>query len=149
MHDFLVAEWLLLLVSNIFYISITDGVGLLGGTINYFASCDNPPKVMLSTHLSEIFESGCLGGWFLDVHILAMDYTVHTCRNWGYKLPYNCTYFSSVKGPLGSNRRVSEEVVKRAASVLIATGDNKIVDRLLHENILAQDQQYKCNLHAL
>ncbi|KAG8389164.1 hypothetical protein BUALT_Bualt02G0200600 [Buddleja alternifolia] len=33
------------------------GIGLPGGTIKCFAPCDNPWKVLLSTHLSEIFEN--------------------------------------------------------------------------------------------
>ncbi|KAJ6886477.1 ATP binding protein [Populus alba x Populus x berolinensis] len=37
-----------------------DGIGLLGGTVNYFVACDDPPKVLLSTHLTELFNDGCL-----------------------------------------------------------------------------------------
>ncbi|XP_042519360.1 DNA mismatch repair protein MSH5 isoform X3 [Macadamia integrifolia] len=37
-----------------------DGIGLLGGTINHFASCDDPPKVLVCTHLTEIFSESCL-----------------------------------------------------------------------------------------
>lgn len=36
---------LLLTLSLTSFMSIPDGIGLLGGTINYFASYDNPPKV--------------------------------------------------------------------------------------------------------
>ncbi|KAG5235233.1 DNA mismatch repair protein [Salix suchowensis] len=32
-----------------------DGVGILGGTVNYFVACDDPPKVLMSTHLTELF----------------------------------------------------------------------------------------------
>ncbi|XP_020554165.1 DNA mismatch repair protein MSH5 isoform X1 [Sesamum indicum] len=125
-----------------------DGIGLLGGTINYFAKCDNPPKVMLSTHLSEIFESGCLlesskikyytmsvlspEDKCTDVEDIVFLYRLvpgHAHLSYGL----HCALLAGV----------SKEVVKRAASILIATGDNKNVDRLLHENISAQDQQYK------
>lgn len=37
---------------------------------------------------------------------------------------------------------VPEEVIKRAAFVLEATGQNKHVERLCNENISAHDQQY-------
>ncbi|XP_050216357.1 DNA mismatch repair protein MSH5 isoform X2 [Mercurialis annua] len=37
-----------------------DGVGLLGGTINHFIACDDPPKVLVCTHLSELFSERCL-----------------------------------------------------------------------------------------
>ncbi|XP_060207259.1 DNA mismatch repair protein MSH5 isoform X4 [Lycium barbarum] len=42
-----------------------DGIGLLGGTINHFASCYDPPKgsvlqVLVCTHLTEIFDNSCL-----------------------------------------------------------------------------------------
>ncbi|KAL0362842.1 UNVERIFIED_CONTAM: DNA mismatch repair protein MSH5 [Sesamum calycinum] len=117
-----------------------DGVGLLGGTINYFASCDNPPKVMLSTHLSEIFESGCLVESskikYYTMSVLSPDDKCTDVEDIVF-------LYRLVPGRAHLSYGVSEEVVKRAASVLIATGDNKNVDRLLHENILAQDQQYK------
>ncbi|KAL0353657.1 UNVERIFIED_CONTAM: DNA mismatch repair protein MSH5 [Sesamum angustifolium] len=125
-----------------------DGVGLLGGTINYFASCDNPPKVMLSTHLSEIFESGCLVESskikYYTMSVLSPDDKCTDVEDivFLYRLVPGRAHLSyGLHCALLAG--VSEEVVKRAASVLIATGDNKNVDRLLHENILAQDQQYK------
>ncbi|TQD71858.1 hypothetical protein C1H46_042607 [Malus baccata] len=37
-----------------------DGVGLLGGTINYLVSYDDPPKVLVCTHLTELFSESCL-----------------------------------------------------------------------------------------
>ncbi|PNT66568.1 hypothetical protein BRADI_3g14127v3 [Brachypodium distachyon] len=37
-----------------------DGIGLLGGTISHFANYDYPPKVLLSTHLTEIFTENYL-----------------------------------------------------------------------------------------
>lgn len=37
-----------------------DGIGLLGGAINHFANYDCPPKVLLCTHLMEIFNTSCL-----------------------------------------------------------------------------------------
>nr|ACF82923.1 unknown [Zea mays] len=37
-----------------------DGIGLLGGTISHFANYGSPPKVLLSTHLTEIFTENYL-----------------------------------------------------------------------------------------
>ncbi|XP_038985237.1 DNA mismatch repair protein MSH5 isoform X3 [Phoenix dactylifera] len=37
-----------------------DGIGLLGGAIDHFANYDCPPKVLLCTHLMEIFNKSCL-----------------------------------------------------------------------------------------
>ncbi|KAL6536770.1 MutS protein msh5 [Orobanche minor] len=139
-----------------------DGIGLLGGTINYFASCDNPPKVMLSTHLSEIFENGYLlksnkikyytmsvlspDDNCTDVEDVVFLYRlVPGCARLSYGL--HCALLAVWSICLG----VSEEVIRRAASVLLTIGDNKNVERFFHENISAQDQQYKievCKLNA-
>ncbi|XVF03835.1 hypothetical protein REPUB_Repub05bG0026900 [Reevesia pubescens] len=37
-----------------------DGIGLLGGTINHFVTLDVPPKVLVCTHLTELFNESCL-----------------------------------------------------------------------------------------
>ncbi|KAF4392783.1 hypothetical protein F8388_010806 [Cannabis sativa] len=37
-----------------------DGIGLLGGTISHFVSFDEPPKVLVCTHLTELFDENCL-----------------------------------------------------------------------------------------
>ncbi|CAI0437248.1 unnamed protein product [Linum tenue] len=37
-----------------------DGVGLLGGTISHFIASEDPPKVLVCTHLSELFNQSCL-----------------------------------------------------------------------------------------
>ncbi|CAN1339829.1 DNA mismatch repair protein MSH5 [Linum perenne] len=37
-----------------------DGVGLLGGTISHFIASEDPPKVLLCTHLTELFNQSCL-----------------------------------------------------------------------------------------
>uniref|UniRef100_A0A7N2M9B0 DNA mismatch repair protein MSH5 n=1 Tax=Quercus lobata TaxID=97700 RepID=A0A7N2M9B0_QUELO len=37
-----------------------DGIGLLGGTINHFVTCDDPPKVLVCTHLTELLDKSCL-----------------------------------------------------------------------------------------
>ncbi|KAL6536158.1 MutS protein msh5 [Orobanche hederae] len=133
-----------------------DGIGLLGGTINYFASCDNPPKVMLSTHLSEIFENGYLLKSnkikYYTMSVLSPDDNCTDVEDivFLYRLVPGCARLSyGLHCALLAG--VSEEVIRRAASVLLTIGDNKNVERFFHENISAQDQQYKievCKLNA-
>lgn len=48
-------------------------------------------------------------------------------------------YFSDIYSHVG----VSEEVIKRAAYVLDAIGNDEHIERLPNVNISAQDQQYK------
>ncbi|XP_020092399.1 DNA mismatch repair protein MSH5 isoform X4 [Ananas comosus] len=125
-----------------------DGVGLLGGTINYFASYDHPPKVLLCTHLTEIFtenylpqsehikfytmsvlrpDSNCMSGE--DVIFLyrlvpgqaLMSYGLHCARLAG----------------------VPDGVVERATVVLEALNFKKPISRLDSQILLARDQQYK------
>ncbi|KZV16500.1 hypothetical protein F511_10112 [Dorcoceras hygrometricum] len=178
-----------------------DGVGLLGGIINYFASHDDPPKVLLSTHLSEIFGDGYLmktdkikyytmsvlsphekctdvdnivflyrlvpgrallsyGGTTLcntsccyDKSTLAFDHLFEfdICdSSYFITLPIQSISLSSLASQhrvsfpvLPGDIRVPEEIIKRATCVLDAIGNNKNVERLCHENISAQDKQYK------
>ncbi|GER43749.1 DNA mismatch repair protein MSH5 [Striga asiatica] len=125
-----------------------DGIGLLGGTINHFASCDNPPKVLLSTHLSEIFENGYLLESskinYYTMSVLSPDDNGTDVEDivFLYRLvPGRARLSYGLHCALLAG--VPEEVIKRAAYVLLANGDNKNVERLLHENISTQDQQYK------
>ncbi|XP_023641569.1 DNA mismatch repair protein MSH5 isoform X4 [Capsella rubella] len=37
-----------------------DGIGLLGGTISHFATCTEPPRVLVCTHLTELLNESCL-----------------------------------------------------------------------------------------
>ncbi|KAH9607966.1 hypothetical protein KSS87_013138 [Heliosperma pusillum] len=37
-----------------------DGIGLLGGTVKYFAESEDTPKVLVCTHLTEIFQESVL-----------------------------------------------------------------------------------------
>ncbi|WCJ26933.1 DNA mismatch repair protein MSH5 [Euphorbia peplus] len=50
-----------------------DGVGLLGGAINHFVECDDPPKVFVCTHLTELFSESCLPKDVI-VHFLLVNY---------------------------------------------------------------------------
>ncbi|KAL3636963.1 MutS protein msh5 [Castilleja foliolosa] len=125
-----------------------DGIGLLGGTVNYFASCENPPKVLMSTHLSEIFENGCLLESskikYYTMSVLSPDDNCADVEDivFLYRLVPGCARLSyGLHCALLAG--VPEDVIKRAASVLLAIGENKNVGRLSNENISAQDQQYK------
>ncbi|KAL3851198.1 hypothetical protein ACJIZ3_013080 [Penstemon smallii] len=125
-----------------------DGIGLLGGTINYFASCNNPPKVLLCTHLSEIFEVSYLQESskikYYTMSVLSPDDRRTDVEDivFLYRLvPGRALLSYGLHCALLAG--VSAEVIQRAASILDAVGNNKNFERLSHENISALDQQYK------
>ncbi|KAF5947282.1 hypothetical protein HYC85_013239 [Camellia sinensis] len=102
-----------------------DGTGLLGGTINHFITCYDPPKVLVCTHLTEMFNDSCIQESdnikYYTMSVLQPDDGLH------------CALLAGVP----------EEVIKRAASLLNATGNNNHVNRLCNDKISAQDRQYK------
>ncbi|PIA36727.1 hypothetical protein AQUCO_03300143v1 [Aquilegia coerulea] len=125
-----------------------DGIGLLGGTINHFATCGDSPMVLVCTHLTEIFNESCLVKSekikFYTMSVLRPDenstdvedivflYRLvpgHTLLSYGL----HCALLAGVP----------EEVLKRAASVLEIIATNKQVERQCNERILAKDQLYK------
>ncbi|GFZ07409.1 MUTS-homologue 5 [Actinidia rufa] len=124
-----------------------DGIGLLGGTINHFINCNDPPKVLICTHLTEIFSDSCLpesdkikyytmsvlrpenGTDLEDIVFLYRLVPGHALLSYGL----HCALLAGIP----------EEVIKRAASVLDAIGNNKQVERVCNDEISAQDQQYK------
>ncbi|XP_052178846.1 DNA mismatch repair protein MSH5 isoform X2 [Diospyros lotus] len=124
-----------------------DGVGLLGGTMNHFANCSDPPKVLVCTHLTEIFYDSCLlesekikyytmsvlrPDDNTDVEEIVFLYRLvpgHALLSYGL----HCALLAGVP----------EEVIKRAAFVLDAIGTNKHIERVRNEKISAQDQQYQ------
>ncbi|PSR95594.1 DNA mismatch repair protein [Actinidia chinensis var. chinensis] len=124
-----------------------DGIGLLGGTINHFINCYDPPKVLICTHLTEIFSDSCLpesdkikyytmsvlrpenGTDLEDIVFLYRLVPGHALLSYGL----HCALLAGIP----------EEVIKRAASVLDAIGNNKQVERMCNDEISAQDQQYK------
>ncbi|KAH6778517.1 MUTS-like protein 5 [Perilla frutescens var. frutescens] len=125
-----------------------DGIGLLGGTINYFAAYDNPPKVLLSTHLSEIFEDGYLLESskikYYTMSVLSPDNRCTDIEDivFLYRLvPGRALLSYGLHCALLAG--VSEKVIERAANLLLSMENNKNAERLLHENICAQDQQYQ------
>ncbi|GMN51626.1 hypothetical protein TIFTF001_020775 [Ficus carica] len=124
-----------------------DGIGLLGGTISHFVSCDEPPKVLACTHLTELFDEKCLPKSekikFYTMSVLRPDNSSADAEDIvflyrlvpGYALLSYGLHCALLAG-------VPEEVIKRAASMLEAIGQNKHVQRLCNEHIAAQDQLY-------
>ncbi|XP_057980785.1 DNA mismatch repair protein MSH5 [Malania oleifera] len=125
-----------------------DGIGLLGGAINHFVEFDDPPKVLVCTHLTEIFNEGCLGKSenikFYTMSVLRPDDNYTNAEDIvflyrlvpGHALPSYGLYCALLAG-------VPKEVIERAASVSNAVGNNKQIERLCSEKIQAQDEQYK------
>ncbi|KAK3025569.1 hypothetical protein RJ639_041047 [Escallonia herrerae] len=183
-----------------------DGIGLLGGTINHFVSKFDPPKVLICTHLTEIFDDSCLlqsgkikyytmsvlrtDNNCTDVEDIVFLYRLvpgHALLSYGecslfmfvavghasrgdfcgrslnsvwfcratlctacwYISSNSCIQWRGLVFPaticlmLLIHVGIPEEVIKRAAFVLDAIGNNVNVKRLSIENILVQDQQYK------
>ncbi|XP_038690951.1 DNA mismatch repair protein MSH5 isoform X2 [Tripterygium wilfordii] len=125
-----------------------DGIGLLGGTINHFFACNDPPKVLVCTHLTELFNQSFIPKSekvkFYTMSVLRPDDSSEELEDiiFLYRLVpgqallsygLHCAQLAGVPG----------EVIKRAAFVLDAIGDNRHVERLCNENILAHDQQHK------
>ncbi|KAJ4844394.1 MutS protein msh5 [Turnera subulata] len=185
-----------------------DGIGLLGGTISHFVACDDPPKVLVCTHLTELFNENCLPKServkcytmsvlrpeenSADIEEIVflyrlvpgralLSYGLHCALLAGAKLVRIFHMYISCKLPVilaivstGSQLvatflytdlaiplfwssvtsifdrlvtivyvGVPEEVLKRAAHVLDAIGNNNYVERLPNEHISSVDQQCK------
>ncbi|XP_021758950.1 DNA mismatch repair protein MSH5 isoform X2 [Chenopodium quinoa] len=131
-----------------------DGVGLLGGTVNYFAGNDDTPKVFVCTHLTEIFHKN-----LLPKSEKINFYTMSVLRPEESSMPSEDIVFLYRLVPGQAHLSyglhcamlagISNDVVKRAAEILDATGKGNHVERLSNENIQAQDQQYQEALEKL
>ncbi|KAL9226114.1 hypothetical protein vseg_001964 [Gypsophila vaccaria] len=129
-----------------------DGIGLLGGTVNYFAESDNTPKVFVCTHLTEIFQENVL-----PKSEKIKFYTMTVLRPEESSLPVEDIVFLYRLVPGQAHLSygmhcamlagIPEDVIKRAALILQATYDP--VERLSTESIVSQDQQYKDALEKL
>ncbi|XP_054819533.1 DNA mismatch repair protein MSH5-like isoform X1 [Prosopis cineraria] len=131
-----------------------DGIGLLGGTISHFASCNETPKVFVCTHLTELLEEP-----YLTKSKKVQLYTMSVLRpddnssqmedvTFLYRLvPGHAQYSYGLHCALLAG--VPNEVIERAEVVLDAAINNKRVERLCNENISAQDRQYKDALEKL
>ncbi|KAL5738710.1 hypothetical protein ACOSP7_031471 [Xanthoceras sorbifolium] len=117
-----------------------DGIGLLGGTISHFVACDDPPKVLVCTHLTELLDESCL-----PKSEKLRFYTMSVLRpgNNSTETEDIVFLYRLLPGHELLSYGVPEEVIKRAAYVLDAVQNNKHVERLSYENISAQDQLYK------
>nr|POE83007.1 dna mismatch repair protein msh5 [Quercus suber] len=125
-----------------------DGIGLLGGTINHFVTCDDPPKVLVCTHLTELLDKSCLPKSemlnFYTMSVLRPDNNSTDIEDivFLYRLvPGHALLSYGLHCALLAG--VLEEVIQRAAFVLDALGNDKHVERLCNENISSQDQLYK------
>ncbi|XP_065044951.1 DNA mismatch repair protein MSH5-like isoform X2 [Musa acuminata AAA Group] len=125
-----------------------DGIGLLGGAINHFANYEHPPKVLLCTHLTEIFDKDCLPQSenikFYTMSVLKTD--------------NNCTSTEDIiflyrlvpgQAPLSYGLHcarlagVPEEVVERAADILEMVKTRRPIYRFLNQTLSAKDRQYQ------
>ncbi|GMP52411.1 hypothetical protein CsSME_00018233 [Camellia sinensis var. sinensis] len=112
-----------------------DGTGLLGGTINHFITCYDPPKVLVCSHLTEMFNDSCIQESdnikYYTMSVLQPDD--------GTDIEDIVFLYRLVPGHALLSYGVPEEVIKRAASLLNAIGNNNHVDQLCNDKILAQD----------
>ncbi|XP_021303612.1 DNA mismatch repair protein MSH5 isoform X3 [Sorghum bicolor] len=124
-----------------------DGIGLLGGTISHFANYDPPPKVLLSTHLTEIFTENYLPQ---SEHIKC--YTMSVLNPDGQTSNEDIIFlYRLVPGQallsFGLHcawlAGVPNEVVQRADSVLGDIHSKKPARRVTSEKLTATDKQYQ------
>ncbi|KAF1868745.1 hypothetical protein Lal_00036183 [Lupinus albus] len=117
-----------------------DGVGLLAGTINHFVTCDEPPKVFVSTHLMDLMQGHSLTKSeqikFHTMSILRPDDNLAHIEDIVF-------LYRLIPGHAHHSYGVPDRIIERAAFVLDAVVNNQYVERLSNENISAQDQQYK------
>ncbi|KAG4150062.1 hypothetical protein ERO13_D05G372400v2 [Gossypium hirsutum] len=125
-----------------------DGIGLLGGTIKHFANLDVPPKVLVCTHLTELFNESCLPKSekinFYTMSVLRPDENSINVEDiiFLYRLvPGHAALSYGLHCALLAG--VPDEVINRATLILDAIENNKNVERLCNEKISAKDQQYK------
>ncbi|CAL5335672.1 unnamed protein product [Camellia sinensis] len=122
-------------LTNKFDIYIPDGTGLLGGTINHFITCYDPPKVLVCSHLTEMFNDSCIQESdnikYYTMSVLQPDD--------GTDIEDIVFLYRLVPGHALLSYGVPEEVIKRAASLLNAIGNNNHVDQLCNDKISAQD----------
>ncbi|XP_071730259.1 DNA mismatch repair protein MSH5-like [Rutidosis leptorrhynchoides] len=125
-----------------------DGVGLLGGTIEHFLSMYTPPKVLICTHLTQIFVNSDLSQSdkvkYYTMSILRPDDNSENIDEIvflyrlvpGHALLSYGHYCALLAG-------VPQEVIRRSASVLDHTIKGINIDRVCNEMIIAQDDHYK------
>lgn len=124
-----------------------DGIGLLGGTISHFANYDYPPKVLLSTHLTEIFTENYLPQ---SEHIKCC--TMSVLNPDGQTSNEDIIFlYRLIPGQAllsfglhcAQLAGVPSEVIQRAASVLEDIHSKRPVRRMICDNLAAKDKQYE------
>lgn len=124
-----------------------DGIGLLGGTISHFANYDYPPKVLLSTHLTEIFAENYFPQ---SEHIKCC--TMSVLNPDGQTSNEDIIFlYRLVPGQAllsfglhcAQLAGVPSEVIQRAASVLEDIHSKRPVRRMICDNLAAKDKQYQ------
>ncbi|KAK8498094.1 hypothetical protein V6N12_025740 [Hibiscus sabdariffa] len=125
-----------------------DGIGLLGGTIKHFVNLDAPPKVLVCTHLTELFNESCLPKSekinFYTMSVLRPDANSTNVEDiiFLYRLvPGHAALSYGLHCALLAG--VPEEVINRARLILDAIENDKNVARLCNDKISAKDQKYK------
>ncbi|KAM0876250.1 hypothetical protein ACQ4PT_036241 [Festuca glaucescens] len=130
-----------------------DGIGLLGGTISHFANYDYPPKVLLSTHLTEIFTENYLPQ---SEHIKC--YTMSVLNPDGQASNEDIIFlYRLVPGQAllsfglhcAQLAGVPDEVIHRAASVVEDVHSKRPIRRMICDKLVAKDQQYQDALAKL
>ncbi|CAN8258651.1 unnamed protein product [Cochlearia groenlandica] len=125
-----------------------DGIGLLGGTITHFATCNEPPRVLVCTHLTELLNESVLPVSekikFYTMSVLRPDTDSANMEEivFLYRLVPGQTLLSyGLHCALLAG--VPEEVVKRAATVLDAFESNSNIEKLNLDGIVSQEQAFK------
>ncbi|XP_009608754.1 DNA mismatch repair protein MSH5 isoform X4 [Nicotiana tomentosiformis] len=125
-----------------------DGIGLLGGTINHFVSCYDPPKVLVCTHLTEIFDNSCLlESDRIKCYTMSVLSPDKDCADvedivFLYRLVPGRA-FLSYGLHCAQLAGLHHEVLKRAALILDTLKNDNQIERLSRDNVIARDQQYK------
>ncbi|GJM88972.1 hypothetical protein PR202_ga05561 [Eleusine coracana subsp. coracana] len=116
-----------------------DGIGLLGGTISHFVNYDYPPKVLLSTHLTEVFTENYLPQ---SDHIKCC--TMSVLNPDGQASNEDIIFlYRLVPGQALLSFGVPNEIIQRAASVLEDIHSKRPIKRVISDKLAVKDQQYQ------
>ncbi|THG06265.1 hypothetical protein TEA_006040 [Camellia sinensis var. sinensis] len=115
-----------------------DWINIITGP-NYSGKSIYIKQVLVCTHLTEMFNDSCIQESdnikYYTMSVLQPDD--------GTDIEDIVFLYRLVPGHALLSYGVPEEVIKRAASLLNAIGNNNHVDRLCNDKISAQDRQYK------
>ncbi|KAG8068169.1 hypothetical protein GUJ93_ZPchr0005g15287 [Zizania palustris] len=124
-----------------------DGIGLLGGTINHFTNYDCPPKVLLSTHLTEIFTENYLPQ---SEHIKCCTMSVLNpdgqTNNDDIVFLYRLVPGQALLSfglHCAQLAGVPSEVVERAVTVLEDIHSKRPIGRMVWDKLAKKDQEYQ------